>query len=96
MTIDSYRDFLLSVSADEFNECLAIYKDVQQMRAAQAKRALKIGDPVSFEYKGMTKHATITKFMKKNVKVKTTEGRIWNVFPGYLTLETRQKKLEAI
>ena len=96
MNMDNYRDFLLSVSAEDFIECLAIYNDVSSLRAAQAKRTFKVGDPISFEYKGETKYGTITKFMKKNVKIMTDGGKIWNVFPGYLKLETRQKKLEVI
>lgn len=58
---------------------------LDQMRAHKTMLSFAIGDTVMFEdQNGRTVEGTMIRYNRKSVTILTSEGRRWNVAPGFL------------
>ncbi len=84
MNLSETLNAVNNMSPDELNSVIDAIKARRYSLQVAKKNSFSIGDKVSFMYKNVKRTGTITKLLKKNVRV-FTMGSEWNITPSLLT-----------
>lgn len=73
------QELFLGASPDQMNEIAQIFNQVRSLKSASAAKSFAAGQKVKWSGRRGAMEGVVVKSLKKNVRVKATNGDMWNV-----------------
>ena len=73
------QNFFNKATDDQMREIAQMFNDARSLSASRAARAFAVGQKVSWVGRRGNMEGTVVKVLKKNVRVKVSNGDMWNV-----------------
>lgn len=85
MKIEEIEEAIYKLNTKEDIEQIA--EAIRLKRRTFMMRQFRIGDTVTWDYRGKEHKGKIMKINRKTVNIRENNGRDWRITPNYLTLE---------
>ena len=73
------NELFLGASPEQMNEMANIFNEVRSLKAASAAQSFAAGQKVKWSGRRGAMEGVVVKSLKKNIRVKATNGDMWNV-----------------
>ena len=76
--------FFAEASDQQMSEIAQMFNDARNLKVARAARSFTVGQSVKWNGRKGAMSGTVVKVLKKNVRVKVSNGDMWNVTASLL------------